>query len=65
MLKDKKSNRNMVFTCGMVIGFLIFIFIYGFEILNFTNDGAIVVFKTSSVYPSIISLNLPSHLPLL
>ena len=43
MLKNKKENNEyLLFTLGAVIGFIIFIFIYGLDILNFTKDSLII-----------------------
>ena len=43
MLKNKKENNEyLLFTLGAVIGFIIFILIYGLDILNFTKDNLII-----------------------
>ena len=42
MLNHKKNNTTVVFTVGAFIGLIIFIAIYGLDIVNVTNDSLII-----------------------
>jgi len=41
-MKSEKKRSGAIFLLGMVIGLIVFIAIYGVDILNFTNDSLII-----------------------